>query len=112
LAIKIYFEDAKAAAFRGLALAARLAGRLNLWSHLAFAGLLYAHPARATIHAQISPALSHFSSSNGYIYFFHYLERSGLRLGIKKPLTNLLATSIAHYYVLTWYHEKSQIASH
>ena len=33
-AIKINFEDAKATAFGGLALAERLAGRLGLWSHL------------------------------------------------------------------------------
>jgi len=33
-AIKINFEDAKAMAFGGLALAERLASRLGLWSHL------------------------------------------------------------------------------
>jgi hypothetical protein len=42
-----------------------------LWSHLAFAGLLYAQPqpARAARHAQISSAISHFSFPNEHIYF-------------------------------------------
>ncbi|HOE63820.1 MAG TPA: hypothetical protein PKW18_11830 [Candidatus Sumerlaeota bacterium] len=63
----------------GVALAARLIGRLSLWSHLAFAGLLYAQPqsARATIHAQHYPASSHFSSPNEHIYFFILLKNQG-----------------------------------
>ncbi|HQH11782.1 MAG TPA: hypothetical protein PLS31_05070 [Candidatus Sumerlaeota bacterium] len=52
----------------GVALAAQLAGRLNLL------GFYTAQPARATIHAQHYPASSHFSTPNEHIYFFIILK--------------------------------------